>query len=415
MSMTTDADEPADNRVFALDKEGKELWRYPYNKKAEANPDTPEAKQMRTEKLAQRKAKRRARLEKIFNRESWTHREAVSWTGYRNKSDFGRPVLHGLMYTYGVSRLVDKEPEKSIIKAVQEKRLQRFENARGKVSYKSGQVKALFPEAPGSAPTPDTSLKACKPNISENDIEQKLPSFFEAAEEYFQKKIDRKRFREAYRSAGLNQGGVALLFSRACSEISAFAPGWNERRLLARIGDTWRFARMNSEQGIRARQRQRIPRLAAAIASDIYGATPEFRSELEGLVGPVLPVPVCDDRPAKRLLSELDGLSGVSVRFRETLRCLAESEKTLSATIGRGGNRRSGERTLKSLVMGQAVLLYCEAAAKPGGSPTGPLFRFVNLVGQLVLGEERPFSPNSVSAEFQRMRPKARRSQDFYR
>jgi hypothetical protein len=235
-----DTDEPADNRVFALDKERKELWRYPYNKKAEADLDTPEANQMR-EKLAQRKAKRRARFERIFNRESWTHSEAVSWIGYRNKSDFGRPVLYGLMYTYGVSRLVDKEPEKSIIEVVQEKRLQRFENTRGKVSYKSEQVKALFPEAPGSAPTPDTSLKACKPNISENDIEQKPPSFFEAAEEHFQKKIDRKRFREAYRSAALNQGGVALLFSRACSEISAFAPGWNERHLLARILNTLRF------------------------------------------------------------------------------------------------------------------------------------------------------------------------------
>ena len=190
---------------------------------------------------------------------------------------------------------------------------------------------------------------------------------------------------------------------------------------MARIVDIWRFARMSSEQGIKARQRQRIPRLAAALTSDVYGATPEFRSELEGLLGPVSPLPARDERPATRLLSELDGLSGVSVGFRGTLRRLADSEKTLSARIGRGGNRRSGERTLKSLVMGQAVLLYCEASGKPGGSPTGPLFRFVNLVGQLVLGEERSFSPNSVSAEFRRMRPKARRFnsegrlRDFYR
>ena len=209
------------------------------------------------------------------------------------------------------------------------------------------------------------------------------------------------------------------LIEEARKQIRKFALGWNERRLVARIVETWRFARMNSERGIRARQRQRIPRLAAAIASDIYGATPEFRSQLEGLVGPVVPLLACDYRPATSLLRELDGLSGVSARFRETLGHLAESRRTLSATIGRGGNRRSGERTLKSLVMGQAVLLYCEAAAKPGGSPTGPLFRFVNLIGELVLGEERPFSPNSVSAEFRRMRPKARRPQvrppDFYR
>jgi hypothetical protein len=207
----------------------------------------------------------------------------------------------------------------------------------------------------------------------------------------------------------------------ARKQIKEFALGWNEQRLLDRFVVTFRFARMSSEQGIKARQRQRIPRLAAALASDVYGAMPEFRSELEGLLGPVLPLPACDDRPATRLLSELDGLSGVSVRFRETLRRLADSEKTLFARIGRGGDRRSGERTLKSLVMGQAVLLYCEAAAKPGESPTGPLFRFVNLVGELVLGEEKPFSLNSISAEFRRMRPKARRFnpgvrlRDFYR
>ena len=82
-------------------------------------------------------------------------------------------------------------------------------------------------------------------------------------------------------------------------------------------------------------------------------------------------------------------------------------------TIGRGGDRRSGERKLKSLVMGQALLLYCEAAAKPMWSPTGPMFRFVNLIGELALGGEKPFSPNSVSAEFRRMRPRAKRLYPF--
>jgi hypothetical protein len=51
------------------------------------------------------------------------------------------------------------------------------------------------------------------------------------------------------------------LILEACKQIKKLALGWNERRLLARIVDTWRFARMNRELGNGATQRQRIPRL----------------------------------------------------------------------------------------------------------------------------------------------------------
>jgi hypothetical protein len=138
----------------------------------------------------------------------------------------------------------------------------------------------------------------------------------------------------------------------ARKQINQFALGWNEHRLLVRIADTCRFARMSSEHAIGAMRRQRIPRLAAALASDIHGLTPELRYELEGLVGHVLLLPTGEGWLATKLLRELDGLSGVSERFRETLERLGESEKRLPVTIGRGGDRRSGERKLESLVMG---------------------------------------------------------------
>ena len=120
---------------------------------------------------------------------------------------------------------------------------------------------------------------------------------------------------------------AARLILEARKQIKEFALGWNEYRLLASIADTCRFARMSSEHGIGAIQRQRIPRLAAALAPDVHASTPEFRYELEGLVGPVPPLPTGDDRLATKLLRELDGLSGVSEQFRETLERLAESER----------------------------------------------------------------------------------------
>ena len=116
----------------------------------------------------------------------------------------------------------------------------------------------------------------------------------------------------------------ARLILKARKQIKEFALGWNECRLLAGIANTCRFARMNSEHGIGAIRRQRIPRLAAALARDIHGSTPAFRYELEGLVGPIRPLPTGDDRLATKLSRELDELSGVSERFRETLMRLGE-------------------------------------------------------------------------------------------
>jgi hypothetical protein len=64
---------------------------------------------------------------------------------------------------------------------------------------------------------------------------------------------------------------------------------------------------------------------------------------------------------------------------------------------------------LKSSVLGMIVRLYCEAHARPGGAENGSLFRFANAIGELALGEPKPFTPGAVRAEFRRMSPKVRR------
>jgi hypothetical protein len=57
-----------------------------------------------------------------------------------------------------------------------------------------------------------------------------------------------------------------------------------------------------------------------------------------------------------------------------------------------------------------AVLLYCEAHERPGFTQDGPLVRFVNAVGELALGETRPFKSAMVRDEFRLMSPRARRT-----
>jgi hypothetical protein len=96
-------------------------------------------------------------------------------------------------------------------------------------------------------------------------------------------------------------------------------------------------------------------------------------------------------------LAKIGGPGGLSAEFHEILRTRAASERQRFTTLRDwGGNRRSGERSLKSSVLGMIVLLYRESHARPGGAENGPLFRFANAVGQLALGERDPFTPGSV-------------------
>jgi N12 class adenine-specific DNA methylase len=51
-----------------------------------------------------------------------------------------------------------------------------------------------------------------------------------------------------------------------------------------------------------------------------------------------------------------------------------------------------------------AIRLYCEAHVdRVGFSKSGPLFRFANAIGELILGEPEPFTVDAVRKEFQRI------------
>jgi hypothetical protein len=154
------------------------------------------------------------------------------------------------------------------------------------------------------------------------------------------------------------------------------------------------------------RVRWKVCILTAARSGEIFGARwPEF-----DLTQKVWTIP--DTRMqllARDLQRELEGLGGLHGEFSDTLRALAGPEPAWRRNLKVGSDRRSGERTLKSSVLGMAVRLYCEAHANPRFSIDGPLVRFANALGELVLGETNPFSPDAVRAEFRRMKPNARR------
>jgi hypothetical protein len=207
------------------------------------------------------------------------------------------------------------------------------------------------------------------------------------------------------------------LLVQALRSVSAFAPGWTKAAVLRRVDDIVFFGAFHSKRVIPLDQRRRISRLAGdLLLEDGSSEAPaEYLHVLRALARrqpawraiPRLPGGA---RRATRLLSELDGLGGLSGEFIDTLRVRATSERQRFAVVrDRGGDRRSGEPTLKNSVLSMIVVLYCEAHAKPGGSEGGPLFRFANAIGELALGEREPFSPAAVRAEFRRMKPNVRR------
>lgn len=157
-----------------------------------------------------------------------------------------------------------------------------------------------------------------------------------------------------------------------------FAVGWNEARLLERVYEIFRFAQLNSRKVIPLDRRRRIARLA------------------------------------DEMLAELQGLGGLPEGFLDALRALAgtkpEWRTDQQRRSNRGGDRRSGERTLEGSVLGMIVRVYCEAHHKPAFSEGGPLVRFANAVGRDVLSVSgKPFTSNAVKAEFRRMKSKVRR------
>jgi hypothetical protein len=171
-----------------------------------------------------------------------------------------------------------------------------------------------------------------------------------------------------------------------------FAIGWNKRRLLEQLYEIDRYYVSNSESVIPLSRRRKIERLA------------------------------------KRLRDELAGLGGLDADFLGTLHALAQPHpahlRAARSESNRGGavdvkhpgpngvrkaakpGSRTGQRTLKSSVLGMIVRAYFEACAEPGFSKNGPLFRFANAVGEWILGESDPFTSDAVKAEFQVRRKK---------
>jgi hypothetical protein len=201
------------------------------------------------------------------------------------------------------------------------------------------------------------------------------------------------------------------LLCQAFAEVTAFAPGRNEGHLLWGIYNIWRFAFFNGERAIPLGRRRRIARLANDILLEAEGGPPGFWNELGDVSGREPDwrnVP--RERRATELLEDLNGLGGLKPGFLDALRTRAASERQRFATShARGGDRRSGEHSLKTSVLRAAVLLYCEAHVEPDYSKSGPLVRFANTLGELALDTRAPFTPDAVRAVFRRMMPRARR------
>jgi hypothetical protein len=174
----------------------------------------------------------------------------------------------------------------------------------------------------------------------------------------------------------VHAGSGSENFRALYGEDLEFSLGWTPEKAFLRIQEIKRFATFNSEAVIPLVRRRRIARLA------------------------------------EELLTELDGL-GVPDGLLDTLHALAGSEREWRCkqrnTFTRGGDRRSGDRTLEGSILGMIVRLYCEAHERPTFSKNGPVVRFANAVGEHVLGEANPFTSDAVKAEFRRMKPKSRR------
>jgi hypothetical protein len=197
------------------------------------------------------------------------------------------------------------------------------------------------------------------------------------------------------------------LLRQACGQVRPFALGWSERNVCLRICDIWRFALFNSERVISLARRRRIARLADNLR--------EASGRLDGAFAEVLGnLADAGRQPARDLRKELNGLGGLGGEFLDTLRELAggsvfptsrgSPRPPWRAALKAGGDRRSGDRSLKGSVLGMAVRLYYEAHANPGFSVGGPLVRFANAIGEFALGENEPFTVDSVRAEYRRFK-----------
>jgi hypothetical protein len=68
---------------------------------------------------------------------------------------------------------------------------------------------------------------------------------------------------------------------------------------------------------------------------------------------------------------------------------------------GRGGDRKTSKHGLDQMVLAGLVRLYLDAKGKSGFTEGGPLVRFVNTIGKLILPD--PFTNDAVRAAFRRV------------
>lgn len=83
---------------------------------------------------------------------------------------------------------------------------------------------------------------------------------------------------------------------------------------------------------------------------------------------------------AKTLCEELVGIT-VEKSFLKILEDLSACARPYK---GWGGDHRSGEDTFEKAVLGMTVRLYIAACREPGFSVNGPLYKFVNSIGELL-------------------------------
>jgi hypothetical protein len=132
----------------------------PEGKKGRHVKDTPEAKHLREEKLAQRGAERRERSEEIFARKRWTREEAIHWVAFRDKHSLEKSIRGAVFYD--PNSLQDPNAESSFIEAVSDKRVTEYPDRRG-LWYRSEQVTAVFPALGQCRTTEDAASKSRQP------------------------------------------------------------------------------------------------------------------------------------------------------------------------------------------------------------------------------------------------------------
>ena len=140
MNKITDAEE-----LHFAGSEGEFARVLAYTNEARAAAETPEAKQMREEKLAQCEAERCIRSEEIFNRKRWTREEAVRWVAFRDKHALERSIRAAVLYDLSES-LPYPDGNSLFIEAETDGRITPYQDDRGRTWYLSDQVRGAFPE-----------------------------------------------------------------------------------------------------------------------------------------------------------------------------------------------------------------------------------------------------------------------------